>query len=171
MLLFFFFFFGLIVSLRSMHGCQRYLLHRLGGLRPELAELSWSGPLCAQLQHTRQEAWIRVGGREAEHKNLDSQKWECKARSWFSVSDNQLIFNSENRSVVWQGHSKILLVCVYGFYSTAYKPHSSKQENMPRSNKRGQSGGEFWQANWASRWELMPIIRGNIRVIPCQNWL
>lgn len=49
-------------------GCHRYLLHRLGGLGPELAELAWSGPLCTQLQHTRQERHRseRAGGREKE---------------------------------------------------------------------------------------------------------
>ena len=47
-------------------GCHWYLLHRLGRLGPELAELAWSGPLCTQLQHTRQERHRseRAGGRE-----------------------------------------------------------------------------------------------------------
>lgn len=34
------------VPLRNVCGCHRYLLHRLGGLGPELAELAWSSPLC-----------------------------------------------------------------------------------------------------------------------------
>lgn len=40
--------------------CHRYLLHRLGRLRPELAEFPWSGPLRTQLQHTRHEKQIRA---------------------------------------------------------------------------------------------------------------
>lgn len=48
---------------RNVCGCHWYLLHRLGGLRPELAELAWSSPLCTQLQQTRQEANVRAGVR------------------------------------------------------------------------------------------------------------
>lgn len=60
----------LTALLRNACGCHRYLLHRLGGLGPELAELAWSGPLCTQLQHTRQETQIRASVRERERTSV-----------------------------------------------------------------------------------------------------
>lgn len=42
-------------------GSYRYLLHRLGRLRPEFVELAWSSPLGPELQHIGGKIGIKIG--------------------------------------------------------------------------------------------------------------
>lgn len=140
---------------RCVYGSYRYLLDRLGGLRPELVEFAWSGPLGTQLQH-RGRLISGSGHRKLEENWLLRNTLNHLTVRPVNICKRcvlQLRLSSDNWSLEQGGSSLILLLV-----------QANKQRHLNRDSRE-----TFWQTNQGNRWELMPINRGESEWFPANT--